>query len=146
MKCPRDGTRLARVDVMGLELDKCHKCDGIWFDRGEMERLRDSQVTDLEEVLEKKYGDPDYEKGSVEGYMLCPRCGDARLRRQGYTYVNPVQIDRCGRCHGVWIDDGELNAIIGEKKGLEDAKSVGKLEKFLAGVGRIFGRKDPESG
>ena len=75
MKCPRDGTTLAPVEIMGLELDKCHKCDGIWFDRGELEKLRDAKVPDIEEVLERKYGDPDYEEGTVEHHMRCPRCG-----------------------------------------------------------------------
>ena len=140
MKCPRDGTTLARVNIAGLELDKCHKCDGIWFDRGELDRLRDLKIPDAEEILERKYGDPDYEEGSVENYMHCPRCPDGRLRRQAYTYVNPVHVDTCDKCYGVWIDDGELNAIIGEKKGLDEATNPGKLTAFLHAMGRLVGR------
>ena len=48
MKCPKDGTALQRVEALGLELDKCHKCDGIWFDHGELQRLRDAGVADIE--------------------------------------------------------------------------------------------------
>jgi len=140
MKCPRDGTELARVNILGIELDKCHKCDGIWLDRGELERLRDSKVEDLEEVIEKKYGDPEFREGGVDAHMRCPRCVDAPLRRQGYTYVNPVEIDRCTKCYGIWIDDGELNVIIGEKKGLDGATNPGKLKAFLAAMGRFIGR------
>ena len=141
MKCPRDGTALAKVNLLNLELDKCHKCDGVWFDNGELERLRDAKIENAEEILEQKYGDPEFEEGTVENYMRCPRCVDARLLRQGYTYVNPVYIDRCEKCHGIWIDDGELNAIVGEKKGLDEATDVGKLGSFLKAVGRVIGRR-----
>jgi len=141
MKCPRDGTTLARIEIagLGIELDKCHKCDGIWCDRGELERLRDSHLEGVEEVIERKYGDPEFEEGSVESYMRCPRCGaDARLHRYCYTYVTRVQIDRCEKCYGVWLDDGELNAIIGEKKDMDEAASSGKLRKFLAAIGNLL--------
>ena len=133
MNCPRDGAVLQKVELAGLELelDKCHKCDGIWCDRGEMEKLRDSQVVDAEEILERKYGDPEVKEGQVEGYMRCPRCPDGRLHRTHYTYKARVAIDRCDSCSGVWLDDGELNAIIGEQKEIEDAVASGKLATFL---------------
>ena len=142
MKCPRDGTELQRVEILGLELDKCHKCDGIWFDHGELKRLRDANVPGVEEVIERKYGDPDYEEGAVEAHMRCPRCGgDTRLMRHQYTYVNPVVVDRCMKCHGLWLDDGELDAIIGEKKKLDEIKDPGRLEAFLGAMGKLFGRR-----
>jgi len=137
MKCPHDGTTLAPVHILNVQLDKCHKCDGIWFDRGELERLRDANIPDIEELLEQKYGDPEFESGEVDGYMRCPRCGDARLQRQQYTYLNPVVIDRCERCLGIWIDDSELNAIIGEKKTLEQSEE--KLGGFLGALAQRFG-------
>lgn len=140
MKCPRDGTELTRVEILGLELDKCHKCDGIWCDRGELERLRDSKVEGIEEVLERKYGDPAFHEGAVEDHMRCPRCGDARLLRHHYTYVCPVAIDRCERCMGIWLDDGELNAIVGEKKEIDQVADPGRLRKFLSAFARLVGR------
>jgi Zn-finger nucleic acid-binding protein len=130
MKCPRDGTVLQPVHALNVELDKCHKCDGIWFDKGELEKLRDSGVTDLEEAIETKYGDPAYEQNSVEGYMRCPRC-DGRLFSHSYTYVVPVKVDTCQKCLGMWLDDGELDKIVGQKKGLDDAAASGTLRKFL---------------
>ena len=142
MKCPRDGATLARAEVMGLELDKCHHCDGLWFDRGELERLRDAKVGDVEEALEKKYGNPKVQPGAVTEHMRCPRCGDARLLRQTYTYINPVSIDRCERCHGIWVDDGELDAIIGEKKKLDEVEDAGSLHAFLRAVAKLVGRKE----
>ncbi len=119
MQCPRDGTSLARITLAGIELDKCHKCDGIWCDPGEMERFRDARVADVEEMVEQKYGDPAVEEGDVSGYMRCPACDDARLIGSRHTFLNPIRIDRCEKCTGLWLDDGELNAIIAEKRQLD---------------------------
>ena len=142
MNCPRDGTVLQKVvlEALKLELDKCHKCDGLWCDRGEMEKLRDSHLPDAEEILERKYGDPEYEQAEVQGYMRCPRCPGGRLHRSHYTYKTQVSIDRCDTCHGVWLDDGELNAIIGEKQEMDEAEQTGEFASFLLSLTRKIGR------
>jgi len=139
MKCPRDGTQLAAVRIADIELDKCHRCDGIWCDSGEMERLRDAKISGVEEMLEQKYGDPTFNEGGVTGYMRCPRCEDARLQEYSYTYTDgthPVRIDRCERCFGIWLDKGELDTIIGEKQRLDDTAPSGRLRTFLASMAK----------
>ena len=140
MKCPRDGTQLRRVIVAGIELDKCHKCDGIWCDRGEMARLRDTKLTGVEELLEQKYGNPAYQESATQGHMLCPRCEEARLQEYRYTYVNPVRVDRCEQCFGVWLDDEELNAIVREKKELDQVEPGSRLRGLLRSIGKAFRR------
>lgn len=38
--CPRcDAVNLLPCDRDGLEIDFCPKCDGVWFDRGELDKL-----------------------------------------------------------------------------------------------------------
>lgn len=140
MKCPRDGTILSKVSLLGVELDKCHRCDGIWFDRGELDRIRDSGVTDAEEVLEKRYGNPKAVAEKVEGHMRCPRC-DGRLQRFSYSYIEAVSVDRCEKCLGLWLDDGELNAIAGQKKKMDKELDPGRLKSFLRSIGRLFGKE-----
>jgi len=137
VNCPRDGSVLAQAHVLGIELDKCHACDGLWCDRGELERLRDAKLTEVEEAIERKYGSPKPLPGEVAGHMRCPRCGDARLLSYRYTYVSPVTVDRCERCHGIWLDKGELSAIVGEKKALDQAVEPGRLAAFLRAMGRL---------
>ena len=140
MKCPRDGTELSKVELLGLELDKCHACDGIWFDRGELETLSEAKDADIEEVLERKYGNPKVKEGKPEGYMRCPRCG-SRLREQYYTYLNPVRVDRCETCFGFWMDDEELNAVVGEREKLDAYDE--KAKSFLRA---IFGKLTRDKG
>ncbi|NLS96256.1 MAG: hypothetical protein GXX96_29300 [Planctomycetaceae bacterium] len=139
MKCPRDGTQLTRVIIAGVELDKCHKCDGIWCDRDEMERLRDLKISEVEELLEQKYGSPSFHEGKPAGHMRCPRCGEeARLIEYTVSYGKPVNIDRCQRCFGVWLDDRELNAIVEEKKRVDKITPEGPLLALLRSIGLAF--------
>jgi Zn-finger nucleic acid-binding protein len=142
MKCPRDGVELQKIRIEGLklELDKCHKCDGIWCDKGEMEQLRDSHLADAEEFIELKYGDPEYTEGDVAGYMRCPRCDDGRLHQHKYTYTNAVEIDRCDKCMGIWLDDNELNSIITERVALDVTENRGKLGAFIKALGNLLGQ------
>ncbi len=142
VNCPRDGSVLAKVRVLELELDKCHACDGLWCDRGEMETLRDAGLSETEEAIEREYGNPEPVQGGTRGYMRCPRCGDARLLSYRYTYVSPVTVDRCERCHGVWLDKGELARILGEKRALDETSGQDRLAAFLRGMGRFSGKRD----
>jgi Zn-finger nucleic acid-binding protein len=121
VKCPRDGAELARLKILGLDLDKCHACDGLWCDRGELERLRDARRSNIEESIERIYGNPRVKPGKIEGFMRCPTCPQGRLQRQVYSFTQLVQTDRCETCLGVWLDDRELDAIIDAQKDLDAA-------------------------
>lgn len=39
MKCPKCGMDLAEIEFAGVKVDKCFHCEGMWFDRGEVELL-----------------------------------------------------------------------------------------------------------
>lgn len=39
MNCPVCDAKLRAVDRMGVEIDICPECKGIWLDRGELEKV-----------------------------------------------------------------------------------------------------------
>ncbi len=78
MKCPKDGTSLARVDVGAIAIDKCHQCDGIWLDYGELKQLRSSGQQGIEEELEQRYGNSNLVRSA--GILLDARVAEC-LRR-----------------------------------------------------------------
>ena len=39
MNCPTDGETLLMSERMGVEIDYCPRCRGIWLDRGELDKL-----------------------------------------------------------------------------------------------------------
>jgi hypothetical protein len=57
-------------------------------------------------------------------WMKCPKCG-GDLKEKTFE---DVQIDQCQGCSGVWLDNGELELLIGGHK------AKGFLGKFLSSV------------
>jgi uncharacterized protein with PIN domain len=48
-------------------------------------------------------------------YMRCPKCG-GHLETVEF---HRVQVDRCPDCAGIWLDNGEIDAVVAhEDKGL----------------------------
>ena len=131
MECPRDGTRLSRVRVDGVQLDKCPKCNGIWLDRDELNEISELHLTEVESQFRTAGETPSLETGNVKGYMRCPRCAEGRLQQVSYTLLHPVRIDRCEKCLGIWLDRSELDVIIGEEQELEAEVSAHRLRSFL---------------
>lgn len=43
LKCPKCGADLREIDLLGVKVDQCANCLGIYFDRGELELLIESQ-------------------------------------------------------------------------------------------------------
>lgn len=152
LKCPRDGTSLQEVTVAGIQLDKCHACDGIWCDPGELERLRQLDLPSIEKELESRYGNPHVSSGEVTGYMRCPRCEDGRLQGVTVTYTRRVRVDRCEKCLGFWLDRRELDLVISERSRIRverkengeddepsDEERGGGVASFFHKLSHLFG-------
>jgi len=115
----------AQVDGRGglLTLDHCNRCGGVWFEKGEVQQLamrRPSELWaeiaprgDMPKPLCPKCQTPidrDADKCGVCGRsneINCPHCDEKMKRRN----VNGLVLDLCERCHGVWFDHKELNAV-----------------------------------
>jgi len=106
MQCVKCDGELAKVTIDGVDVDKCDKCSGIWFDFGELEQmLEQADIDELRNVVDNNEGD-DSKKG------VCPRCGGignmvqvANLEKKG------VHVDTCLVCYGQWLDGGELEKL-----------------------------------
>ncbi len=62
-------------------------------------------------------------------YMRCPKCGGSLVTAE----FNRVQAERCPECHGVWLDAGELDAVLNhDDKGLL-ARALGDFMGSLKG-------------
>jgi PAT family beta-lactamase induction signal transducer AmpG len=63
------------------------------------------------------------------GAMRCPKCRSDMLKLD----VDGTVIDRCDRCHGIWFDAGEMEAV--RDKDIAKAVDIGSARQ-----GRIFDR------
>ncbi len=107
MKCVKCDGILERIESEGIELDKCPKCSGIWFDFNELKEVLElKDISDFaDEVKEQESSELDDKKGH------CPRCGGNGNLTPVYNTEHDIHIDTCSVCYGKWLDGGELVAL-----------------------------------
>lgn len=141
MTCPRCKTELAHSTVDDLELDVCFSCHGAWFDRGELEHAKDLSLPDGDWLDFDIWKHPERFKVNA-GEVNCPRCS-RRLCRLLYGDTH-VEIEVCPACHGVWLDEAELQKII---EALDKEINAKSFAEYLAATIREAGEiiSGPES-
>lgn len=106
-RCPRDQAEL-REDKMGkVAIDSCPTCEGTFMDSMEL-----AQVLGLSKDLAM-------ERLTLDDIpqLRCPAC-NARMASHWFSLARRVMVDKCPACHGVWLDGGELKALIREIYGV----------------------------
>ncbi len=113
--CPHCKTEMETVrldDCSGLEIERCQKCFGFFFDMNELEQLLDYLVKETEEDPETINKINEYTSnfsGDVI-YKRCPVC-HARMRRLNFGYKSGIIYDFCDD-HGIFLDSGELDHLV----------------------------------
>ena len=130
------------VETFGpnLIIDVCPKCNGIWLDKGELNKvLKDRKLSNY---LTKHIGT------KSKSPMVCPRCG----MTMDIEKADDVEVDVCLYCGGVWLDEGELEQLKekskegykgdpeAKAKELDEEKTYkakhSRLHKFLKGISK----------
>jgi uncharacterized protein len=106
--CPACGEPMTRQDFAKVAVDHCLTgCRGIWFDRGELQKL-DHQLKGMSPALRDALsGTPPVEP---RGPIDCPHCRE-QMDQLEYEAQTTVTVDRCRSCEGIFLDAGELGAI-----------------------------------
>ena len=103
MKCQKCDVDLKTSDLGEygfVIIDVCPKCQGAWFDKGELDRLDDSVWTNVEEI--------NFEQVSSDHKDIkCPKCQE-KLEPISPRDAKELIVDRCPSCQGFWLDKGEL--------------------------------------
>ena len=144
IECPRCWVPMdiTEVEIFGpnIDIDVCPKCQGIWFDPGELKKiLKDKEVTDY---LTKHIGT------KSKSPLICPRCRWV----MDIQIAEDIETEVCLNCKGVWLDAGELDDLKNIRDdGLnldQDAKKqehyeelmynerISRLKKFKKRIGR----------
>jgi PAT family beta-lactamase induction signal transducer AmpG len=106
MRCPKCRSDMEQVMVDDIEVDRCSSCHGLWFDDGELKKLRNREAAAALDIGDIKTGK---EQNKIEHYR-CPRCAGPMNR-----LVDPEQthiwFEQCGSCRGSFFDAGELTDL-----------------------------------
>jgi Zn-finger nucleic acid-binding protein len=106
--CVKCSSILDRATFQGLEVDLCPRCGGLWLDRGEITRaakLPEPELSRLRTLLTGASGPPPL---PTENKAPCPACPGSLSE----VLLGTVHVDYCGKCHGLFLDRGELQVAI----------------------------------
>jgi Zn-finger nucleic acid-binding protein len=115
--------KLRPQPAVDLELDHCDRCGGIWFDRGEVDRLRRANPQALATKVKMSEQAWSMQCHSCHASMSrnderCPACGWKNVllcpvcqRTLAPVFRDGLRIDICRQCRGAWFDNVELAEI-----------------------------------
>jgi Zn-finger nucleic acid-binding protein len=110
MDCPNCQIKMDHRETRSTLLDECPKCKGIWFDPGELDKIKDDIEPDLRWL--------DFDLWKWEGdfrvmvdLLDCPNCRDSKLRALHYD-SGDVTVYYCPSCEGIWLQAGDFHKIV----------------------------------
>ncbi len=112
MLCPVCQKPQVIVEFEGVEVDACRDGHGLWLDAQELGQLM--RLAGRHEDVETLLGQLGVSAQDAPGPdRRCPRCRRRLRPVQAPHACEQVILDRCPAGHGLWLDDGELEAFLG---------------------------------
>lgn len=103
LQCPRCKTSLESMTMIGVTIDICNTCNGCWLDQDEssaLTRSRGNKALNIKLVNCKP------------SQLTCPKCVSKSMEEGQHAQKDTLILDECKDCHGVWLDRGELTALL----------------------------------
>ncbi len=129
MNCPTCcSIKLNAVDIDGIKVLHCSKCDGIFLHHGELKKIThhiagDVEYSSIEEAdFTKKSGVtcPLCDEGKIFEHRSscadsnCDKCLENEMVDIYFASFSNVKMHYCPKCRGIWLPKGALNLINNE--------------------------------
>jgi Zn-finger nucleic acid-binding protein len=102
-----------------IELDQCRQCGGIWCDKWELFPIDPEEAARLDTVDEKLLAAP---VKLTQAALYCPRCTAKLLEFKDPLLPQEIQLRRCQRCEGIWLNRGGFSRYKGHQKKIRQEK------------------------
>ena len=131
LRCPACGKEMQKVFVPseGVNVDICvDGCGGIFFDSQEMQTITQKQgdISEIRDIINAGNFRPVDESRQ----RICPVCGKPMVK----TPIKGIgiEIDTCYSCGGIFLDNGEYDAIRQgiKTKDINDVKSQNNINNI----------------
>jgi len=115
MDCPKCNGELEEKPVENVTVHVCWVCEGIWFDAGELDKVLNNDAIDFEhiDVGRKELAGAGLTKEMIDEFSektgKCPHCADGTIMTK--VKSKDVLIDMCPKCHGLWLDGGDIQHL-----------------------------------
>jgi uncharacterized protein len=100
--CPKCQAPMEKVKFQDIEIDRCTKCRGLWFDmleREHLDALKGSATIDI--------GPAQKENRDKAVRINCPVCHTPMIRMVDLNNRN-ISYESCQVCYGLFYDAGEF--------------------------------------
>ena len=127
---------LKQIKIGDIGVWHCEKCDGYWFDKDELRKVKDEKLDTAKWFdfdLWKDFSRLNTEKSK----RICP-VDNEDLYTLNYS-DSDIRIDVCKKCYGIWLDKGELKKIIQHVRNKSDYEILHNYAKnYFNELGEIF--------
>ena len=130
MKCPKCDADLVSKTFKKVRVGECEKCNGMWFDRDELNLAKDSTDEDLAWLDFDMFEEHQEKYSKKESNKICPK-DNSNLETLTYS-DSKINIDACPTCHGTWLDSEEFENIIKYLEAKVASETSGEYAKDLA--------------
>lgn len=103
MQCPKCAAEMVKVTFEGIEVDRCSRCQGIWFDMLEHEDLKALRGSESIDTGPAELG----KAQNLQDRISCPVCGVPTIRMVVAAQPH-ISYEACTICYGVYMDAGEF--------------------------------------
>ena len=103
MECPKCNAAMEEATYgRNMTVDRCTGCQGLWFDLGEAERLKDKWMSEFLDTGDAKAGKANNDITDCP----CPRCGKTMEHIKDADQPH-IGYEVCAE-HGMYFDAGEF--------------------------------------
>lgn len=104
--CPVCKTALTKEFIHNETVDRCKQCNGIYFDKGELENI--SHIIRL--FQQSNMDEQEIKTGALARHTRHVKCPVDDETMEAYGLAGII-VDICPHCDGIWLDDGEIQAL-----------------------------------
>ena len=105
-RCPVCKVQTDPITYEGVSIFNCGSCGGNWLTAVELAGILHKRELVMPEPVQQALMDLADANDSTQE-LWCLTCGKAMVREQ-FKHWPEIQIDRCEKCGGLWLDRGEL--------------------------------------
>jgi len=127
MRCTMCREAMNPLKIGDVQIDECPHCRGIWFDKGELEEVKDDVDPDLR-FLNFNIWSRKALFNVHDMPLTCPRCRNVSMRAVNFREPD-IDFTFCPFCEGVWLNAGDFQKIIDAFSREAASKSVADYVK-----------------
>lgn len=141
MLCPNDHSEMHRVQAMAhygqsMQLEQCTTCGGVWFDEGELFRVKHGEAERVENLNTQAL----VASTGVIHTLQCPVDTTTLTIFSDDNFPRELIVERCPQCQGIWMNRGEFTQyqtirkqrMTPKQQSAEDQAFEKRIEALLA--------------